>query len=130
MTCRICSKGVSTCSTSAFLSQCNYDRLYFNHNLYKRYLDVISFSVSTVVTAHRFCASRDTRISYRRRSLIQGYFCAVQNHAEKAELSKCSWHPKRNLGVTMHFSKIIKLHFGKERHTLFCILKLFTNIVD
>ena len=30
----------------------------------------------------------------------------------------------------MHFSEIIKLQFGKERHTLLCILKLFTNIVD
>ena len=30
----------------------------------------------------------------------------------------------------MHFSEIIKVQFGKERHTLLCILKLFTNIVD
>ena len=30
----------------------------------------------------------------------------------------------------MHFSEIIKLQFGIERHTLLCILKLFTNIVD
>ena len=30
----------------------------------------------------------------------------------------------------MHFSEIIKLKFGKERHTLLCILKLFANIVD
>ena len=29
----------------------------------------------------------------------------------------------------MHFSEIIKLPFGKECHTLLCILKLFTNIV-
>ena len=34
------------------------------------------------------------------------------------------------VGVTTHFSEIIKLQFGKERHTLLCILKLFTNIVD
>ena len=37
---------------------------------------------------------------------------------------------KRKLGVPMHFSEIIELKFGKERHTLLCILKLFTNIVD
>ena len=56
---------------------------------------------------------------------MQGYFCA-----EKADLSKCSWYPKRKLEVTMHFSKIIKLQFGKERRTLLCNLKLFTaNIV-
>ena len=30
----------------------------------------------------------------------------------------------------MHFSDIIKLQFGKERHTLLCILKIFTNTVD
>ena len=30
----------------------------------------------------------------------------------------------------MHFSQIINLQFGKECHTLLCILKLFTNIVD
>ena len=41
-----------------------------------------------------------------------------------------SGYPKRELGVTMHFSEIIKLQFGKEQHTLLCILKLFTNIVD
>ena len=38
--------------------------------------------------------------------------------------------PKIKLGVTMHFSEIIKIRFGNERHTLLCILKLFTNIVD
>ena len=29
----------------------------------------------------------------------------------------------------MHFREIIKFQFEKERHTLFCNLKLFTNIV-
>ena len=29
----------------------------------------------------------------------------------------------------MHFSEILKLQFEKERHTLLCILKLFTNII-
>ena len=41
-------------------------------------------------------------------------FCAVSNYAEKAELSKCSWYPKRKFGVTMHFSEIIKLQFWKK----------------
>ena len=44
-------------------------------------------TVPTIVIAHTFCASRDTRISYGC-LLIQGYFCAVQNYVEKAELSK------------------------------------------
>ena len=29
----------------------------------------------------------------------------------------------------MQFSEIIKLEFGKERHTLLCILKLFTKLL-
>ena len=29
----------------------------------------------------------------------------------------------------MHFWEIIKLQFEKERHTLLCILKLFTDII-
>ena len=29
----------------------------------------------------------------------------------------------------MYFSEIIKLQFEKERHTLLCILMLFTNII-
>ena len=31
----------------------------------------------TIVIAHTFCASPDTRISYRQWLLIQGYFCTV-----------------------------------------------------
>ena len=38
--------------------------------------------------------------------------------------------PQKKIGVTMHFSEIIKLQFEKERQTLFCILELFTNIDD
>ena len=34
-------------------------------------------TVPTIVIAHTFCSSPDTRISYRRCLLIQGYFCAV-----------------------------------------------------
>ena len=33
--------------------------------------------VPTIVTAHTFCASRDTRVSYGWCPLIQEYFCAV-----------------------------------------------------
>ena len=45
---------------------------------------------------------------------MQGYFCAVKNYAEKAELGKCSWYLKRELEVMMHFSDIIKLQFDKN----------------
>ena len=34
-------------------------------------------TVPTIVTAHAFCASQDTRVSYGLCLLIQGYFCAV-----------------------------------------------------
>ena len=40
-----------------------------------------------IAIAHMFCAPRNTRISYGWCLLIQGYFCAVQNYVEKAELS-------------------------------------------
>ena len=35
---------------------------------------------------------------------------------------------KKNLGVTMHFSEIIKLQFRKYCHTLLYILALFRNV--
>ena len=62
-----------------------------------------------------------------------GIFLCGHNYmynVEKAELSKCLWYPKRKLGESTHFSEIIKLQFGKEHHTLLCISKLLTNIVD
>ena len=73
------------------------------HLVFAPFVENMLRTMPTIVIAHTFCASRDTRISYRRCLLIQGYFCAVQNYAEKAELSKCSWYPKRKLGVTTHF---------------------------
>ena len=41
------------------------------------YFDPHLRTVPTIVIAHTFCASPDTRISYRQCLLIQGYFCAV-----------------------------------------------------
>ena len=79
----------------------------------------------TIVIAHTLCPSRDTRISYRQCLLIQGYFCALQNYAEKAEFSKCSWYPKRKLGVTTHFSEIIKLEFWKRTPYIALYFKAF-----
>ena len=76
---------------------------------------VLLRTVPTFVTAHTFCASWDTRVSFRWCLLIQGYFYVVLNYAEKAELNKCSWYPKRKFGVTMYFLEIIKLHFGKKK---------------
>ena len=46
-----------------------------------------------------------------------------------SDLCKYHWYPKRKYGVTMHFWEIITLPFEKERHTLLCILNLFTDII-
>ena len=50
---------------------------------------------------------------------------AVYNYAGKGDLGKSYWNPKRKLGVTTHFSEIVKLQCGKKLHALFCILELF-----
>ena len=84
--------------------------------------------VPTIVIAHAFCTSPATRISYCQYLLIQGYFC-TEIYPEKVELSKYAWYPKRKLGLTTHFSGIIKLPFEKQPLTLLCILKLFIHII-
>ena len=76
-----------------------------------------------------YCASQDTQVSYGWYLLIQGYFCVVQNYAEKAELSKCFWNPKRKLGLNMHFSEIIKLEFGKKSQYYALYFNAFRIIV-
>ena len=39
--------------------------------------DAVLRTVPTIVTAHTFCASQDTRVSYGWCLRIWGYFCAV-----------------------------------------------------
>ena len=59
-------------------------------------------------------------------------FCVVNDYAEKADLSKGCWDPKRELGVLAHFSEITKLWFWKKKKpTLLhvCIFELFRIIV-
>ena len=43
--------------------------------------------VPTIVTAHTFCASPDTRISYRQCLLIQGYFARFKTIRRKILVS-------------------------------------------
>ena len=76
-------------------------------------------TVPTFVTAHTFYASQDTQVPYGWSLLIQGYFCMVLNYAEKAELRMSSWYPRRKFGITMHFSEITKLQFGKKMYIAF-----------
>ena len=61
--------------------------------------------------------------------IIQGYFYAVHNYVEKADLSKGYCYPKRKLGATMHFSEIIEVQFAKKCHTLLWILQLFRILI-
>ena len=41
-------------------------------------------------------------------------YCAVYDYSGKADLSKGYWSPKRKLGVTTHFSEIIKQQYFKK----------------
>ena len=86
-------------------------------------------TVPTIVIAHTFCASPDTRVFYRWCLLMQEYFFRGLKLCRKSSLRKYSWYPKTKLGVTMHSLEIIKLKFEKERHTFLCILELLTNNV-
>jgi len=47
---------------------------------------------------------------------------------EKAVLSKGYQNPKRILAVTMHFSEIIELKFGKKLPYILCIFKFFLEL--
>ena len=47
----------------------------------------------------------------------------------ETELSKCFWYLIRKLGVTMHFSEIIKPRFRKKSDTLLYILAVFRDII-
>jgi len=51
----------------------------------------------------------------------------VYDYVEKADLSKGYQNPKRKLGVTMHFSEIIELKFGKILPHIHCILMFCEN---
>ena len=42
------------------------------------------------------------------------FFARFKTRQRKQELGKCSWYPKRKLGVTMHFSEILIFDLGKN----------------
>ena len=88
-------------------------------------------TVRTIVIAHTFCASRDTQISYCWCLLIQGYFCPVQNYAEKAELSKqVILVSKKKIRGHHAFLRDNWASIWKRTPYIALYLKLFTNIVD
>ena len=73
--------------------------------------------------------ARESRISSRRCLLKQRYSYAVYNYTGKAGLGKGYWNAKRKLGVTTHFSEIIKLHDQFDFFFFFRIFALFRMIV-
>ena len=100
--------------------------------LYVEHMTVtITVTVTTFVTAHTFYAFRDTRVFYGWCLLIQGYYFVrfKLNYAEKPDLSKCSWHPKRKFGATLFFSVKIKLQFGEKCHIVLLMFQFFGIIV-
>ena len=65
--------------------------------------------VNHLLLKHQLMPKVQTTLTlYRRCLLIPKYFCAVNDCALKADLSKSYWNPKRKLGVTAHFSEIIE----------------------
>ena len=72
---------------------------------------------ASFATAHMFCAPRDGPRNFGFEMALAGKinsFCSVYNYADKACLGKSYWHPRRKVGVAMHFSETIKLKFGEK----------------
>ena len=61
-------------------------------------ITLILRTVPTIVTAHTFCASRDTKVSYGWFLLIQEYFCAVKTVRKKQNLPNALGISKENWG--------------------------------
>ena len=65
----------------------------------------------------------ETLVSWGGSLLIQRYFCVVYDYAGKGRSSQWLLKSKKKIGLTAHFSEIIKLQFGGQCHTLLCIFK-------
>ena len=74
-------------------------------------------TVPTIVTAHTFCASRDTRVS-----VLWVVHSNTGIFLRGLKLHQMLWYLKKKLEGTMHFSEIIKLQLRKKSHTLLYIL--------
>jgi len=66
-----------------------------------------------------YCASQiqDIQVSYNKEFVVYDY-------VEESDLSKGNQNQKRKLGVSLHFSEIIELKFGKKLPNTLCILEL------
>ena len=79
----------------------------------------------TIVIAHTFCASRDTRVLTN----TGIFFAQIKTMRRKQKLESALRFQNENWG-NHAFSEVMNLQFGKERNSLLCILELFTNVVD
>ena len=77
-------------------------------------------TVPTYVSAHTFCASRDTRVSYRW-CLYRDIFARSKTVQIKRNLTS-HLVSKNKIGGNIHFSEIIKLQFGKKINTIHCFV--------
>jgi len=57
------------------------------------------------------------------------FFCTVYDHMEEADLGGGCRGLGGELGVTVHFSEIIELKFGKKLSYIICILSFFRIMV-
>ena len=99
---------------------------------YYRNFTRLTVCMSPLATGHPFCASSDgpRKSDFLGRCLLkQRSCCTVYKYTGKASLGKGYWDTKRKLGVTTHFSKIVKFQFGEKCHTFLCILALFGILV-
>ena len=84
-------------------------------------------TVPSFATAHTFCASRDGPRNVGFLTVVPAktkVLFAVYNCRGKEDVGNGYWNLKRKLGVTTHFSEVIKLQCGEKCYTLFCILEL------
>ena len=79
------------------------------------------------VTTHMFNSPRNSGFLWVSATDTRIFLHGLR--AGKAHLSNGYWYPKRKLGVSMHFSAVIEIQFGKKTPALLCILQLFRSIV-
>ena len=78
-------------------------------------LILVKLTPESHVIAHTFCASGDRFPMGGAYSEYKDIFARFKTMRRKQNLACASGCPKRKLGVTTHFSEIIKLQFGKKR---------------
>ena len=78
-------------------------------------------TVPTIVTAHTLCASRDTQFPMGGAYWYRDIFARFKTMRRKQNLEG-DFAIQKEIGVTMHFSEIIKFQFGKKKITIHCFV--------